>query len=322
MGLYNESVKIKQVLWYVVYALITLSLVGGIFGSGRHVIFDFLSLFPQWLYVIPVTLLTGCSLFVFRSFVSRMWALILSGILVVGVVYQLDVVWFRGDIEKNISYRVLSWNTAFLEPHENAGLFEMMERYPADFYIFQEAEYKRNKNMYAEFVYRFPELYAGHYGEYFTVSRYPMSCDTPDRSGGYLKCETDTPTGKLGLINVHLKRPFHVSNFRSYEDFEIRNVQFGALREAISKTSGSLVVAGDFNSPANYPFVRELQKDFQINNPAGMLVLPHTFPAKSPYIRIDYQFARGGLGFCGYEEVSYPEISDHIGILGSICMLE
>lgn len=315
--------KIKQVLWYLVYVLITLSLVGGIFGSGRHVVFDFLSLFPQWLYVVPFILLVVSVFGVFGSGWARIQALLLCGIALSGVIYQVDVVWLKNEsTDLNVRYKVLSWNTAYLEPHENVGLFELMEKYPADFYIFQEAEYKRNKNMYAEFVYRFPELYAGHYGEYFTVSKYPMSCDTPDRSGGYLKCETETPTGKLGLINVHLKRPFHVSNFRSYEDFEIRNTQFKALRERVVESSDPLIVAGDFNSPANYPFVRELQNDFLMNNPAGMLVLPHTFPTNRPYIRIDYQFARGGLEFCGYEEVSYPEISDHIGILGSICTLE
>jgi endonuclease/exonuclease/phosphatase family metal-dependent hydrolase len=316
-------VKIKQILWYLVCVLIALGLVGGIFGSGRHVAFDFLSLFPQWFYILPFTLLVVSTFGVFGSGRARLQALLLCGLILSGVIYQIDVVWLKNEnTDLSVRYKVLSWNMAYLEPHENVRLFELVEKYTADFYVFQEAEYKRNKNMYAEFVYRFPELYAGHYGEYFTVSKYPMSCDTPDRSGGYLKCETEAPTGKLGLINVHLKRPFHVSNFRSYEDFAIRRTQFMALRKSIAESSGPMIVAGDFNSPANYAFVRQLQNDFVMNNPTGMLVLPHTFSANRPYIRIDYQFARGGLEFCGYEALSYPDISDHIGILGSICTLE
>lgn len=217
-------------------------------------------------------------------------------------------------------YKVLSWNTALWDQERQSEFFEVMRSNESDFYLLQEVQYKLNRWVYYDILQEFKEYYAAHYGEYMILSKYPLQCEPPSQLGGYLHCEAATPDGAIDLFNVHLKRPFHLTNFSSFQDYDTRRWQFDELMTAVHGNQFPVIIGGDFNSTANYSFIRTLGRLFELNNPSGKLIFPHTFPTIGPYIRIDYQFVSSPLYFCGYEEIRRADLSDHIGILGSVCM--
>lgn len=318
---YNGFMRaIARVFLTMILAGLYLAILGSFFGAGRNVLFDYLSLIPQYSYLIISLFLIVAGLVVFNTAKSRV---VMTGLVVPAVIFSgllSDIVWYRAQpTQPEVLYSLFSWNTANWTPERQQDFFSVMKEYPSDFYLLQEVQYRNNRWVYYDILQEFKDYHAAHYGEYIILSRFPLQCEPPSTLGGYLHCEASTPTGTLDLFNVHLKRPFHVTNFRSFEDFDIRKLQFDALMIGVHAQRRPLIIAGDFNTTANYPFIRTLEGLFEKNNPSGLFVLPHTFPTAFPQFRIDYQFVSKEYRFCGYRSLHYPALSDHLGLTGKIC---
>lgn len=287
--------------------------------AGQYVWVDYVALIPQWLFVFPILLLLGTLWGVFHRWWARMLALVIVVAISWAWVQSLDVVWRNEVTAEQPLLTVMSWNTAQWNPGRRDDFIALLKAHPSDIYLLQEVSFIRNPDLHGYMLENFGEYQAGHYGEFFTLSKYPLNCNVSERTGVLLGCTALTPHGAVTLVNVHLKRPFHVTNFRTFEDFETRWRQFEALQNYLAQVTGPVIIAGDFNTTANYTFIEQLAGRFEKNNPIGTMVWPHTFPTNFPYMRIDYQFSSDHFQFCGYEEVKQPDQSDHVGIVGTLC---
>ena len=319
---FNIIKKFLIVLWTVFYLILLCGALGSYYGAGALVVFDYFSLIPQYVYIIFALLMAVFALFLFGGIRKKIIATLLVATVIGYAMPLLDVVWSNEYPQnKTPIYKVFSWNTARWDASRQQDFFRIMKENESDFYLLQEVQYRKNRWVYYDVLQEFKGYFAAHFGEYMLLSRFPLKCNPPSELCGYLYCVADTPNGSVGLFSVHLKRPFHVTDFRSFEDFKVRKWQFDEMMTAVHGSSDNVIIAGDFNSTANYPFIRTLSHQFEKNNPRGRFVFPHTFPADNPQFRIDYQFVSSEYTFCGYKELEYPELSDHIGIVGDICLL-
>lgn len=317
---YNGDVRhTLAVSWLVIFIAFVAVLAIDRTNAGAYVYVDFVSLIPQWLFVFPILLLAATFWGIFNSRQLRLAVIVLLIVTTRLWLPLLDVVWQKDVVAGPRAFTVMSWNTAQWNHGRRDDFIALLKAHPSDVYLLQEVHFKTNPELHGYIMENFGGYQAGHYGEFFTLSKFPLNCNVSEKSGVLLGCTALTESGPITFVNVHLKRPFHVTNFRTFEDFDVRWQQYTALQMYISQIQGPVMIAGDFNTTANYPFVRELSARFERNDPAGTFLWPHTFPANFPYMRIDYQFVSAPYTFCGYGTVKEPSLSDHVGIIGSVC---
>jgi endonuclease/exonuclease/phosphatase family metal-dependent hydrolase len=310
----------KWILYFLFVAICSLAVIVSYFGAGTHVVFDYVSLIPQYVYLFAWILVLSVGFFLASGWRQRIFVALMTTPLLVFSLLLFDVVWKYSYYSNNVVFTVFSWNTQRWDPSRQSAFFDIMKENESDFYLLQEVQYSENRWVYYDILQEFKEYQAAHFGEYIILSKFPLFCEPPSRLGSFLHCEASTPYGTIDLFNVHLKRPFHVTNFSTFEDYSVRRWQFDELMTAVHGQEIPLIIAGDFNSTRNYSFVRTLERTFLLNNPDGIFLMPHTFPTSNPQIRIDYQFTSDPFWFCGYKEIKRADLSDHVGIVGSLCI--
>jgi vancomycin resistance protein VanJ len=164
------------------------------------------------------------------------------------------------------SVRVMTWNVKY-GSYDLAPLIAEIDRSHPDVVLFQDAidslsgplrDYFRTWQVYSQ-------------GQYLIASRYPFSTvevhELPAFGEGqeYLRCQLHLGTSVVSLYNVHLKTPRRSLNaFRTARkqpwylsqaiqlfnhNVHTRLLQARSVRDAVSRETGPVIVAGDLNSP-------------------------------------------------------------------------
>ncbi len=305
-------------LWFAVCFINLLFVLLSFFFGGSAPVFEYFSLIPQSLYGLIFVILF------FTAFLKMPKKPVFMAIPIIGTVLCLilieDVVWLnmtdRGS-SGGYSLRVVNWNTELWSKSREGAYFKELKNKEADVYLLQEVFGARTAGIEDRVRKEFSNYYVSHQGEFLTISRYPVLSSTLSFSAGYLITRVKVNEKTISFYNIHLKTP--LLGDKKEEDnkyiFFARQGQFTDLERDIYKDKNEVFLAGDFNSTRNYPFIRQMENTFTMNQPAGMLIFPKTFSTRLPAIRIDYQFTSKKNRFVNYSLFG-GTISDHFGVYG------
>jgi endonuclease/exonuclease/phosphatase family metal-dependent hydrolase len=291
--------------------------------AGSWILFDYVSLIPQWVYLVTLIPLLVSGMFMFQER-SRLYLLIPSVALLMGFLFLFDIVWFHKPQPPIVNSRVVhvvSWNTNVWNRVKEPRMFTEMQRHPADIYVLQEVSFKGARGIEERAPVYFPGYYVSHTSNFLLLSRFPIMSTHSVDGEGFSRSVVSIYNTQVAVYNVHFTRPFYMDEFRRYDDFEARHKQFSSLQNMLIKERMPVLIAGDFNAPRNYPWFSWLEDRYTLNNPTSWFTMPRTFWSQIPVFRIDYQFASEELPFVSYKEFSIPSLSDHSGIEGEFTVL-
>jgi endonuclease/exonuclease/phosphatase (EEP) superfamily protein YafD len=304
-------------MWLVLGFLFLIVVLCDYFLVGTSLVFDYLALIPQYLYLIPFSLLFLSGLFVYRS--KRLYLLFP----VIGFVFTFfflcDFVFFNVLLLPTDSsdIRVLSWNSRQWDMTREQQFYASMREYPSDIYMFQEVAQRKARGVYTRVQDEFPGFTAEHYDQFLTISRYAVVSSEVAKSAAFMKTVVTVGNTNVSLYNVHLKRPYYVDRLEGFEEFDERRAEFVELQSYLVRDLHPVIIMGDFNSTRNYPFIRFLESHYVMNNPRSFFSFPLTYSTELPVFRIDYQFASRQSRFTEFEYIT-DRLSDHRGIRGSL----
>lgn len=134
------------------------------------------------------------------------------------------------------------------------------------------------------------------------------------------------PRGALWIEIMVAGRPVHVFNTH----FGLRRTERLRQAEALTgpdwigaaqRLGGSIVLAGDFNAIPSSPAFKVLAQALQHVRGAGERLLPPTFPARLPLLRLDHLFVSPELDCLSAQPVRTPLArlaSDHLPLLACL----
>jgi endonuclease/exonuclease/phosphatase (EEP) superfamily protein YafD len=122
--------------------------------------------------------------------------------------------------------------------------------------------------------------------------------------GSLVRYDIETAIGPIAFFNVHLNSPrqgFEEVIDRRFRDgdelqknSELRMRQSSIARQAVDRVAGPMIVAGDFNTPAESTIYRRWWSDLTDAFAAGGLGWGHTYFTRRASMRIDHIVAGPG----------------------------
>lgn len=222
---------------------------------------------PQLMWAFPGAILLALTL---RQ--QRAWAVLpLLGILwVFGPImgYNWSTQPTRAEAA-GTALRVMTWNIKYGK-HDLMPLIAELQRCRPDVVLFQDAVGAASGPL-ADY---FRDWQVRRFGQYLIASRYPLAAAEPleipyreAKKASLLRCRLSVGHSVVSLYNVHFKTPRRSLNaFRkvkqgawhipvAIERFDdnvaIRQAQAEAVAGYLANEEGSVIVAGDFNSPSH-----------------------------------------------------------------------
>jgi vancomycin resistance protein VanJ len=178
--------------------------------------------------------------------------------------------------------------------------------------------------------------------QFLLASRFPITqaSELPrvrylnrNRSSRAMRYLLEAPLGPLALYAVHPISPrgaFGIYRFRGLPsrlrhgepvsadeesdmigNVGLRSTQIEAAVRAARSEQVPVLIAGDTNLPGLSPALREAFSGFQDGFAAAGWGFGYTFPAKSPFLRLDRVFAGPELRFTHFQ-LGCPRVSDHL----------
>jgi len=225
---------------------------------------------PRWIYGLPLMLLVPLALFLRRRLLVP---LAIAGAIVVFPIAGLCLPWARWTASPGARIRVLTCNVQVKQVDRDA-LAALVERLQPDLVAIQE--------YFLDEPLDWPEGWqVERRGPLVVASPHPVSDvefshhwfpsnEWPQANG--LRCTVSMPHGDVRLVNVHLQSPRRglgpVLSRRTIIDpsrrgvlekvIDVRREEAVALRRWIGTSAEPVVVAGDFNTPADSIIQREV----------------------------------------------------------------
>jgi vancomycin resistance protein VanJ len=267
---------------------------------------------PRWPLILPMGLLVP--LCMRRK--KLIWLPLMTGVFVVGPILGYHIPWRRAIAPppKGAVVRVLICNV-----HQEELDLGAMDRYivSADPQIILFQDWSEVDDVPAL---RAPGWYTYQVGEIFLATRFPIlrvidlhlekikGVDDIDiwRRNGIAACyDIQTPDGVIHIVNVHLSSPHtSISTIKARPGEGIWKLKANSIRrrnESIAVTQwlatqhGPLVIAGDFNTPAESPIYREYWAGYPDAFRIAGFGYGYTHLSPKSELRIDHLLMGGGV---------------------------
>lgn len=163
-------------------------------------------------------------------------------------------------------------------------------------------------------------------GEIFIASRFPIArvhdlhleritspddAESPRRTGSAACFDLQTPAGIVHVVNLHLASPHAGLRMLMHEPARgIRRLQANSLRrwqesrqvcQWLAEQTGPVIVAGDFNTPAESPIYRQFWAAYPDAFPTAGFGFGYTHFSSLSELRIDHLLTGTGIDCTGCE---------------------
>jgi len=288
---------------------------------------------PRWIYALPLVVLVPAALAMRRRL---LWPLALSAVILAGPVMGFCVPWKTFGLAKEPTIRVVSWNVRG-NCASSVVLAALIDETNPDIVALQEC--------HADLSLEWPAGWHVHrQGRLVTGSRHPIgSVDSSQRRwppsqwppDNALRCVIDTPDHRIGFVNLHLGTPREglsaVLSRRTLlspsksdaltESITCRRLESEELDGWIHQFSDPVVIAGDFNMPADGVIYRRMWSKYANAFSTAGLGFGHTKQTKVVGCqygsRIDHILAAPGWRPC--RSWVGPDLgSDHLPLIADL----
>ncbi len=287
--------------------------------------------FPQWLWAVPGAILCLCTLLVARRWV---WAPLLGIAWVAGPL--MGLCWGNSaPAAKGAHLRIMTYNIKYGQRDLSAVIRQLSDTQP-DLVFFQDTAHTLQTGL--------GEALDGWniraFGQYVIASRLPLSpprigsLSYRDQNHTYLQCTLRVGKTDVTLFNVHLISPrfgilavryFGSDGLDQFEtDCEDRVHQAQELAGDIAKTSGPIIVAGDFNASLPSVVCRTMEKTglrdaFAEAGHGYGYTYGHDLRFHHSYMRIDHVFVNRSWSVQDCQ-VGNAEGSDHRPVITDLIL--
>jgi vancomycin resistance protein VanJ len=262
-----------------------------------------------------------------------------SAFLVIFPLMGLCIGWASSPAPGVPRLRIFSHNTDSARGGVDALIREIQAKSP-DLVFLQELP--NFDEVRARLTQRYPHTDAQ--GEFVVASKFPIvEAQVPDRlafydqrrSPRFMRVVIDTSLGRITFFHVHTVSPrggFYELRGRGFRReiasgrlftgenadgvrhlAELRELQITTMSRLAAREKGPVVIVGDTNLPGLSPVRRENLARFRDGFAAARTGFGYTFPAKSPWMRIDLMLSSEQLTFVDFE-VGTETVSDHRSI--------
>jgi endonuclease/exonuclease/phosphatase (EEP) superfamily protein YafD len=278
-------------LWLVLY-----------FAGDRWWVATLILFGPRWIYAAPLALLLPA---VLRYRVRYLWVLLVAIGILLGPIMDLCIPWRSAFAEQRTGpqLRVLTCNGHFnaMDPQAMASLIRSVQ---PDLVAIQECSPRSLVTLFG----------AGGWncmcdGELCLGSRFPIRIvrDAGRPRIGYgaaTHFEVQTPTGAVQFFDVHLESPhfaFRAALHREpdgaarvEQSSATRLREAGDLARSVDASSGPVLLAGDFNLPADSTAYRQTLAKFSDAFSVGGFGFGWTYRPRFTMTRIDHILSGDG----------------------------
>lgn len=322
--------------------------------SGRWWVWELVELLPPLLFaVVPLAILAAPA--VLRLVRVRLpkpatWWLVVAAVVALGLstgMTGLNLHALRpagGDAIPADALRVVSWNAEHWHQHQDADRFyAYLTGMDADVYLIQEYLYRGEEAPYKyddteRLREEFPDYDLAVFGEFLTLSRYPIVSATPvtiPQRRAYqgsawsdywlvkaFRTDVRVGTQTVSFYNVHLPTPVQFrydplsADFYRYtrDSRGWRQAAFDVLSADLAGNCHPILVAGDFNATGVARGVGRLDPRLRDALPANRELYPGTFALREvdwQLWRLDYAYTTADLRVHRYEFRDHEGLSDH-----------
>ena len=258
---------VGMVWLYVVLVLATWLVLH--FGGDRWWFATLMLFGPRWIYGLPLVLLVPLAIAVRRRL---LWPLGISTAVLIGPIMGYCVPWSTFVRSDEPVVRIVTWNVRN-ECVNSEILAVLINSTNPDIVALQECQMDLQLDWPAGWHVR-------RQGRLITASPYPIDdaehheCRWPPREwppADALRCVIQTPNHRIGFVNVHLRTPRQgieevlsrrtlISPSKSgalKDEIEYRRQECKDLADWINGFSEPVVIAGDFNMPADSSIYRQ-----------------------------------------------------------------
>ncbi|HSU69358.1 MAG TPA: endonuclease/exonuclease/phosphatase family protein [Tepidisphaeraceae bacterium] len=267
---------------------------------------------PRWPWLLPATILIPLAI---RK-KKLAWIPLLTVCFVVGPLMGFSVPWRRwfSSADSKGELRLLVCNV-----HHNELDLPAMDRYIAGSApgIVLLQDYSGHD---ASPLLMKPDWHRYRLGEIFIASRYPIlhtydlhlervagvdDSDLPVRTGSAVCFDVQTPTETVHVLNLHLASPHGgIRAFRRDMNKGIRRLEMNTARRRkesqvisdwLRAQTGPVIIAGDFNTPAESPIYREFWSGYPDAFASAGFGFGYTHISPFSELRIDHLLTTPGI---------------------------